>query len=96
MKFDISKITWPVPRGAIVRDTYTGFEGKVIGFDCFTTGCVRIGVQPYGLDKNTGKAVEPMWVDLERIEIVSAGNENSSKKEGTGGPDIPKNLVYPK
>lgn len=48
--------------GQDVIDTYTGFEGKVVGRIEYLNGCIRVSVQPHKLQEN-GHPVESCWID---------------------------------
>jgi len=69
--------------GSKVRDSITGFEGIVTGRAEYLSGCVRILIQPQGLN-NDGEMIESQWIDEGQLEIIKA--EKESKKVVTGGP----------
>jgi hypothetical protein len=76
--------------GDTVRDTVTGFVGKVIGISFWLNGCVQCGVKP-PVDKD-GKVLEAEWFDTQQLEIVKPERKAASKAEPTGGPqrDAPR------
>lgn len=51
------------------KDKVTGFKGVIttIGFDLY--GCIQAIVHP-GMD-NDGKLGEPIWLDINRLEILA-------------------------
>ncbi len=70
--------------GDRVKSRVTGFEGIVIGVDCWMTGCKRYGVQPRGLTEE-GKQKATAWIDEEYCELVEAGVV-VLQEEPSGGP----------
>lgn len=66
-----------------VEDSVTGFEGKIVCFDHWITGCVRAGVQPTGFTRD-GIPVEAQTFSVEQLERL-AGAEKELKSTG-GGP----------
>ena len=69
--------------GDKVRDNVTGLTGSVQGITNWLYGCRRVGVQPYGLDKD-GSPIEMEWFDEPRLELVVA--EPPKVSVPTGGP----------
>ncbi len=65
--------------GEKVKDTISGFEGFATARTIYLYGCIRVLVQPPGLDKD-GKPHEGQWFD--EACLGGAG-------EGTGGPERP-------
>lgn len=63
--------------GNIVRDTITGFEGKVIARCEWIDGSKRIGVQSQSLHE--GKPIDPQWFDEIRLEIIEGKPIHSDK-----------------
>lgn len=71
--------------GSKVTDSITGFSGAVVARAEFLYGCVRLEVQPEGLQE--GKPIEPQWFDEQRF------GKSTAK---TGGPgDVPPPLSHP-
>lgn len=59
--------------GDTVRDTITGFEGKVIGITQWTTGCARANVQPRVSTADPSKIPEAYAVDVLTLEVTEEG-----------------------
>ena len=85
--------------GEIVKDTVTDFEGMAVARCVYLNGCIRIEVQPKGLDKD-GKIVDAVWIDesqlvckdkTKKFDTVAFGEE-----EETGGPQSrPSEISHP-
>lgn len=56
--------------GYKVKDRVTGFKGVVISISFDLPGCVQAIVNP-GLDTKKGVVGDPMWFDVNRLEIIS-------------------------
>lgn len=69
--------------GDNVKDRITGFKGIALARAEYLAGCVRILIQPEGLDEK-GEARESDWIDEGLVVLVK---ENGEKKApATGGP----------
>lgn len=66
--------------GTVVRDTVTGWEGKITGRYEFINGCIR-----YGLETLKDGKHEEMSFDEGRLEIVKSKDSSVALKR-TGGP----------
>jgi hypothetical protein len=66
--------------GVLVRDTVTGWEGKVTGRYEFINGCIR-----YGLETIKDGKHDEMSFDEGRLELVEAKDSPVTMKR-TGGP----------
>lgn len=81
--------------GDLVRDTITGFTGIVIARTEFFNGCIRIMIQPQGLDEKGGKRSDEVF-DVQQCEIVEKqkaipafrrkAKEARAPEKRTGGP----------
>ena len=72
--------------GQKVRDEITGFTGVVTGRFEYLYGCVRIQVQPQGLDKDS-KVQEAYTFDEGQLRVVDeAGVTPPNLEASTGGP----------
>lgn len=75
--------------GDRVRDRVTGFEGIVVARTTWLHGCVRLTVQPSGLDKD-GKIQTAEGFDELQIEILGRGvvpaTPEQVRPKMTGGP----------
>lgn len=69
--------------GDKVKDTITDFEGMAVARCVYLNGCVRIEVQPKGLNKD-GKIVEAEWID--ETQLVVKGKTKVRKNDEHGGP----------
>lgn len=58
--------------GQEVRDRVTGFQGIVVVIADHLYGCVRIGVQPQGMDKD-GRKFDDAFFDVSALEVISEG-----------------------
>jgi len=77
--------------GDKVKDTITDFKGMAVARCVYLNGCVRIEVQPKGLD-NDGKIVEAVWIDESQLE----GVEPDEGETPSGGPgSIPSRFSHP-
>jgi hypothetical protein len=78
-----------VELGDKVKDTITGFAGKVVCITSWITGCDRVGVQPpVGKDKIMP---EMCMIDEPLLEIVE--KRKVQKKKSTKGGPIPKTVM---
>jgi len=68
--------------GSKVKDTLTGIEGTAIARTEWLHGCVRITIQPYGVDKDN-KPLGSHTTDEQNVEIVQP---LETPKVKTGGP----------
>jgi hypothetical protein len=69
-----------------VRDTATGFHGKVISMTHFLSGCTHIEIQPEGRNKKTGNPFKSLGLDIMRcegkaIKKLSVHEKEEHKKE---------------
>ncbi len=73
--------------GSRVRDTITGFEGILTSRTEYLYGCVRVGVEPTGLDKD-GNIPETGHFDEQRIAFIKTIPMEKSEESNatTGGP----------
>lgn len=69
--------------GEKVKDRVTGLVGEVHCVSDWLYGCRRIGIQPYGLDKD-GTPVDVEWFDEPRLEVVEEITPVATVP--TGGP----------
>lgn len=60
-----------VPLGSTVRDVITGFEGTVISYTQYLTGCDCVGVRPAKLTKE-GKPAECSHFDVTQVKIMKS------------------------
>lgn len=65
--------------GEKVRDDITGFEGIADSRTEYQNGCVRIGVQPFGLNEK-GEPGDVVYFDEQRLSAAS-----TAKFGGPGG-----------
>lgn len=70
--------------GQMVRDTISGYEGKVVAITNWLYGCRRITVASDKL--HDGKPVDSQCFDEPQLEIR---DPNETKGEPTGGADRP-------
>lgn len=75
----------PIELGDEVRDTISGFTGIVIGRTEWLYGCVRIGVSPRKVNKESGKIIDAQWFDEPQLEVLTP-RKKPNKLSG-GGPD---------
>lgn len=61
--------------GSKVEDSVTGFEGMLVGFCTYATGCNQGQIQPKA--KEDGTFVEPEWFDEQRIRIIEDRSDNA-------------------
>jgi len=75
--------------GDKVRDTITGFEGRVTGRAEYISGCIQYAVTP-PVNKD-GEMADANWIDEQRIEIIES---KSVIGRPSGGPqaDAPKGV----
>lgn len=79
--------------GQMVKDKYTGLEGRIRVASIYLTGCTRYGVQPKALDENSAPVDWVYFDEMELEAIIEEGQEPSS----TGGPQpVPKRQANPK
>jgi hypothetical protein len=84
-----------IPLGAKVRDPISGLEGVVTGRHEYLHGCVRLSVQPYGLDKD-GKPHDPASFDEPALDVLATPDPGSNRPPPTGGPrDDPARPALP-
>jgi len=72
--------------GIKVKDKITGFEGIVIGFVQYLSGCNQSLVVP-PVDKD-GKVVAGEWLDVQRLDRLDQSVVTLNNAE-TPGHDIP-------
>jgi hypothetical protein len=81
-------MTGRIQLGDRVRDRITEYEGIAIARTEWLYGCVRLGVQRSGVDKD-GKPFEPQTFDEGQLVVVDAGvlsPEKSNVALPPGGP----------
>lgn len=73
-----------IKMGDKVKDVISGFEGVATGRAEYLHGCVKILVEPEGLQES-GKPIGAEWFDEQRLD--------ASSETEAGGPqnDAPKN-----
>lgn len=76
--------------GDEVKDTITGYKGKVVAFTTWLNGCRRIAVQARGLVQ--GKPSEPQTFDIEQLEVLHKAER--PKKVPTGGGGRPDAVAH--
>ena len=64
--------------GDEVKDKVTGFEGIAVARTEYLYGCLSIGVLSKKLNSETGKPIEWVWFDEQRLDLQS--------KAPNGGP----------
>ena len=67
-----------------VRDSITGYQGKLIAFSLHISGCIRAGVQSDSFTRDTNLPVEEQWFPASQLELVKKTEYEPRKK--TGGP----------
>ena len=81
--------------GQEVRDRVTGFQGIVVVIANHLYGCVRIGVQPQGMDKD-GRKFDDAFFDVSALEVIGVGItaqltprslQEKAAGKAPGGPD---------
>lgn len=60
-----------VPLGVKVRHVITGLEGIATARIQYLTGCNQIGIQPYGINKDTQEPYKSMYFDEPFVEVLS-------------------------
>lgn len=70
--------------GQLVRDTISGFEGKVTSRIEYLNGCVRYGVQP-PVDKD-GKMPAGEFIDWQQLEVLVDDTVTALPARAGGGP----------
>ena len=70
--------------GKTGTDVLTGFTGLITGYTEYISGCNQLLLAPKAKD---GKYVEPMWFDVQRVEIDPLVDKVSLDNEETPGPD---------
>lgn len=76
----MSKRIFKFEFGTLVRDTVTGWEGKITGRYEFINGCIR-----YGLETIKDGDHKELSFDEDRLEAVNAEKPKAFKAR-TGGP----------
>lgn len=71
--------------GDRVRDGLTGFEGIVVAFAQYMTGCNQALVKPEKLKKD-GSMVEAEWFDTQRLGLVQINAFSLDNGVTPGGP----------
>jgi hypothetical protein len=76
--------------GQKVKDTITGFDGKLIGRAIYLNGCSRVCVQPEYSQKTDVKLVSGIWFPEGQIEAVGKVIQPPKEKTEikTGGPSV--------
>lgn len=97
IKFSATQEEMPFDFGDYVKDTITPFEGIVVGYTVWSSGCNRINIQNPKLDK--GIPVDEISVPMGQIKLVKKAKVEKPKKEAKvkekpGGPM--KNPCYTK
>ena len=75
-----------VKLGQKVRDVVTGLEGVATAKVEYINGCVQFGVQPPASD---GKCPDSVYIDHQRLEMVSEGPSMPSSDTGGVMRDTP-------
>lgn len=81
------KAQFMIAMGTEVKDTITGFSGKVVARCEYITGCNQYLITP-GVDKE-GSLRDSTWVDEQRIELVPDTQPvilDNSQRTGFGPP----------
>ena len=68
--------------GDIVRDSISGFQGKVTGIAHYIYGCNTALVEPHEL--KDGEPVKGIWFDIPRLELLE--DKKTKKSKHSGGP----------
>jgi hypothetical protein len=78
----------PIVLGSEVRDSITGFTGRVVSRIEYITGCIQYGVAPPV--KADGALPSTEYFDAQRLAII--GDPIAQASRPTGGPqrDAPK------
>lgn len=71
--------------GDNVRDTITGFKGRVVGITDWLYQCRRLGLQASNLDKD-GQPLSLQWFDELQCETIEANGGKSKDMDAKGGP----------
>lgn len=69
--------------GDLVKDRVTGFKGILTAETRWLNGCVRMNVQPQGINKD-GKPFEAQSFDVEQLDLVKA--QVAPASQPSGGP----------
>jgi hypothetical protein len=69
--------------GDVARDQITGYEGTIVGFTQWTTGCARASLQAR-VDKD-GKIPDSVGVDVLVLDLVTPGPRHQVDRS-KGGP----------
>lgn len=70
--------------GSRLKSRVSGFVGIAVGRIEYLNGCVQYCLKP-PVDKE-GKNVEPLYFDVEELELVNAGVADTVKPSRSGGP----------
>ena len=81
-------VTFKFAQGAVLRDTVTGFQGKVTSRIEYLNGCRQYSVQPMVDTKEPHKLTDAVYFDEDRLEAVrgSEVTQEQSKAINKGGP----------
>lgn len=77
------QVEFELALGTVVRDTVTGFQGKITAASIHLNGCHRYVVEP-PLDKDS-KIQDGQWFDAQRLEVIKPP-VSQQKQTRTGGP----------
>ena len=70
--------------GDKVADVLSKYEGTVMGYTKWISGCIRIGVQAAEL--NEGKPVDEQWFSMSQLQLLIANPAYNKAAPKTGGP----------
>ncbi len=80
--------------GDVARDSITGYEGIIVAFTQWTTGCARVQLQSR-VDKE-GKVPESYGSDVLSLELVKAGPRHAIDTTKGGPPPAPTRVGDPR
>ena len=72
--------------GDVVRDCLTEYQGSVIGYTRWISGCIRVGIQSREMVK--GVPVQDQWLPMSQLDLVAGvgKNEKAFYESKPGGP----------
>ncbi len=70
--------------GDVVKDNITGFTGVAVCQLVYVWGCIQYGVQPTECKKD-GELPDTMYLDEDRLEVVTKAKDRGKKTKTTGG-----------
>lgn len=82
--------------GSIVKDKYTGFQGKAVGRTTFLHSMIHLHIEPQTLHEN--KPIDVQSFEASRVELIEemAPKVSVTSKAATGGPQSdPKPMSMP-